>query len=144
MTERWGEAYEEWATAHRWAATTLGVGTLSALMVVGLIIAGQSPTFALIAGGAVAITVFVVLVVASAITGWPVLFALFGARAGERDPGVYPSGYDGGWFGSGMAVAAEEAAMVEAVADQAVGATPPPAGLTQGVVTTLASGSPRA
>lgn len=101
MTERWGEAYEEWATAHRWAATTLGVGTLSALMVVGLIIAGQSPTFALIAGGAVAITVFVVLVVASAITGRPVLFALFGARAGGRDPGVYPSGYDGGWFGSG-------------------------------------------
>lgn len=95
-----GEAYEEWATAHRWAATTLGVGTLSGLMVVGLLVAGQSTTFALITGGAVAVAVFVLLGVASVITGRPVLFALFGARTG-RDHGSYPSGYDGGWFGGG-------------------------------------------
>lgn len=98
--ERWGEAYEEWATAHPWTATTLGVATLSALMMVGLLIAGQSMAFALITGGAVAATLFVLLGLASLISGRPVLFAMFGARA-QGDSGPPGAGYGGGWFGGG-------------------------------------------
>jgi uncharacterized membrane protein YdfJ with MMPL/SSD domain len=99
VERRRGKAFEDWAVDHRWTATTLGVVTLSAPLIVGLLLAGESVSFALLTAAALAVTVLVVLGVVSLVTGRPVLFGMFGT-APPRDPGLTP--WDsGGWFGGG-------------------------------------------
>lgn len=101
MRERWPEAFEAWAADHPWAATFAGIAFLSGLITVGFLASGQGVALSLIAGGVVGAATFLVLALATAITGRPVLFAIFGGRPARGEVDYVPYDGDGGWGDGG-------------------------------------------